>query len=307
MKRLLITGATGFIGRHCLSLACGHEFEVHAVSSRLAERQESVTMHQVDLHVAADVMQLLHDVQPTHLLHLAWFVKPGAFWTSTENMRWLQTSLQLLDAFVMNGGQRVVMAGTCAEYDWNYGYCSERTTPLVPRMLYGTCKHALQLALHMYAQQTGLSAAWGRVFFPYGPHEPIDKLVASVTRALLEHRPVHTSHGLQIRDFLHVTDVAGAFIAMLESDVVGPVNIGSGHPVSIREVLTEIAQHTGSEELIELGARQVAPDEPPLLVADVRRLTNEVGWKPKHTLRTGIEETVSWWRTQLDNAYMGIQ
>lgn len=300
MKRVLLTGANGFIGRHCLQPLCSRGFEVHAVDIRVPKESDTtVHWHQVDLTDPKQVLELVSGVQPTHLLHFAWFAEPGEYWISLENTRWVQASLDLLQAFALYGGQRVVMAGTCAEYDWRHGYCSEAVTPLAPTTLYGICKHSLQLMLIAYSERTGLSAAWGRVFFLYGPHERPERLVSSVIRSLLQGEPARCSHGNQIRDFLHVEDVAGAFVALLESKVEGAVNIASGLPVALKEVIAQIAEELGRQSLIRLGAVPMSANEPRLLVADASRLTNEVGWAPGYDLSLGLRQTIDWWKSRV--------
>jgi nucleoside-diphosphate-sugar epimerase len=204
-----------------------------------------------------------------------------------------------LQAFERHGGQRVVMAGSCAEYDWGYGYCSERLTPLAPSTLYGNSKHSLQIMLNSFAAQTELSAAWGRIFFLYGPHEYQERLVSSVVGAVLKNNPAPCSHGEQVRDFLHVQDVADAFVALLESDVSGPVNVASGHPVSLKDIVYKIAGKANRWDLIQLGALPAPANEPPLLVANVSRLKDEVGWSPQYDLDRGLEQTMNWWRERL--------
>ena len=296
-KRVLLTGANGFIGRHCLPLLIRQGYEVHAVSSqKIIENKPNVHWHQTDLLEPSQVVKLMADVQPTHLLHFAWYTVPGKYWTSKENLRWVQASLGLLQQFTRHNGQRVVMAGTCAEYDWRYGYCSEAVTPLIPATLYGMCKHSLQLMLTAFAKQTGLSAAWGRIFFLYGPHEHPNRLVAYVIRSLLRGESARCSHGNQIRDFLYVEDVADAFVALLESAISGPVNIGSGKPIALREVIYRIAEIQNLPELIQLGALPTRKDDPPLLVADIRRLQKEVGWQAKHELNIALKKTIEWWK-----------
>jgi nucleoside-diphosphate-sugar epimerase len=215
---------------------------------------------------------------------------------SVENVRWVQASINLLQEFAKHGGQRVVMAGSCAEYDWRYGYCSEAITPLAPATLYGACKHALQLVLLSFSKQKGLSAAWARIFFLFGPYEHPDRLVPYVIRSLLRGEQARCSHGRQIRDFLYVKDVANAFVTLLESEVSGPVNIASGHPVALRELIYRIAAKLNREDLVQLGVVPTPLDEPPLLVADIQRLRDEVGWAPKYDLNTGLQETIDWWR-----------
>jgi nucleoside-diphosphate-sugar epimerase len=300
MKRVLFTGATGFIGRHCLPTLVSSGYKVHAVTpDEPVETDSDVQWHRADLLDSVQVLDLMDRVRPTHLLHFAWYVVPGKCYTSPENYRWVQASLDLLQAFAHQGGRRVAMAGTCAEYDWKYGYCSEQTTPLSPATVYGACKHALQVMFDAFTSQTGLSGAWGRIFFLYGPHEHPARLVSSVIRAILRGEPARCSHGNQIRDYLYVQDVADAFVALLESDVEGPVNIGSGRPVVLKDIIHEIARKLNRQDLVRLGAVPTSASDPHLLVADTSRLFDKVGWKPKYDLDTGLERTIEWWKAHL--------
>src|SRR5262249_11285022 len=162
----------------------------HAVSSRPRPQDGfAVYWHQADLLNPQDIATLLLSIRPTHLLHLAWYAEPGKYWTSEKNLEWICASLNLLIEVVRHGGQRVVMAGPCAEYDWPSGHCAEAVAPLTPTTLYGSSKHALQVLLAAVARQAGLSSAWGRIFFLFGPYEHPSRLVASVARSLLQGEP----------------------------------------------------------------------------------------------------------------------
>jgi nucleoside-diphosphate-sugar epimerase len=296
VSRILLTGATGFIGRHALTRlrAAGHD--VHAVTSR--ERPpggDRVTWHQADLLAGADVVA---EVAPEVLVHLAWYVEPGRYWTAPENVRWVEASLVLLRAFADAGGRRAVIAGTSAEYDWHAvgQLCEEDGTPLRPATLYGAAKHSLHAVAAAYAEQAGFELAWGRIFFVYGPGEPERRLVPSVGRALLAGESVPTTRGDQVRDFLHVEDAAGAFAALADAETTGAVNIGSGDPVTVRDVFDTLAELAGRPELLRPGALPDRKGDPLRLVADVSRLRGEVGFAPRIALRDGLAATLEWLR-----------
>ena len=303
-KVVLVTGAGGFIGRHTLQPLQELGFTVHGVTSRpidhLTETSALGDWHQVDLLDLLQVKNLISSIQPSHLLHLAWYAVPGKYWTATENFQWVQASLELVRQFQEQGGQRLVVAGSCAEYDWRYGYCNEILTPKNPNTPYGVCKNALGSLLESYSQLTGLSSAWGRIFFLYGSHEHPSRLVASVIRSMLRQEAAPCSHGKQVRDFLHVADAATAFVQLLASDVRGAVNIASGHPLQLKEILHGLAQQLHSHHLLELGAIPPAPNDVPLLVADVTRLQLEVGWKADRSIDRGLAETIAWWRKHME-------
>src|SRR5581483_9823238 len=189
MKTVLITGAAGFVGRHCLPPLARRDYVVHAAGRRPPAGRAGAHWHAADLLDPGQVADLLAEVRPTHLLHLAWVTTPGAYWASPDNLAWLAASLHLVRQFAACGGRRVVVAGTCAEYDWGYGYCAEGKTPLAPATLYGKCKDALRSVLEGFAAAADLSTAWGRLFYLYGPHEHPDRFVASVIRRLLAGEP----------------------------------------------------------------------------------------------------------------------
>jgi len=296
MKRVLVTGATGFIGRHCVGALAARGFQVHAVSSKPTRDDNPDThWHRADLFDAARVQRLFSESRPTHLLHLAWITTPGKYVTSLRNLDWVEASIRLVKAFRDAGGRRVVMAGTCAEYDWKYGYCREGITPLKPATYYGQCKHALRQLVESYSQQVGLSAAWARIFFVYGPHAHPARFPGCIMSSLLHQQIAPCSHGNQVRDFLHVRDAGDAIAALLDSELAGGVNVASGCPVRLKDVALGVADAMGRPDLIRLGAIPAPPDEPPLLVADVRRLASELGWTPRFELIQGLNDTIDWW------------
>lgn len=293
MKRVLVTGATGVIGRNSLARLLESGYEVHAVSNRQSPiAHERVIWHRADLLKTVSVAPLMARVQPTHLLHFAWYAVPGKYWTAPENLDWVGATASLMQAFTDCGGQRAVMAGTCAEYDWKFEYCSELFTPCRPTTVYGACKHGTHVLLDAWSTQTEVSSAWGRIFFLYGPGEYPSRLVPSVIHSLLRNEPARCTHGEQLRDFMYVEDVAAAFVALLDSDARGAVNIASGNTVALKDVIYTAADLLGRRELVELGAVTAPANEPRALIADAGRLRNEVGFRPKFSLQEGISRTV---------------
>jgi len=296
-KKVLLTGATGFIGYHCLEPLKARGYEVHAVSSKPMKAGASgVHWHQANLLEPGAAKALLAAVKPTHLLHLAWFVVPGKLITAPENFAWVRASMELVQEFAAQGGKRLTVCGSGYEYDWNYGYCSEKLTPAVPNTVYGSCKQALNLLVQSFASQNALGAAWGRVFFLYGPNEHPQRLVSSVILSLLKGEPAKCSHGRQIRDYMHVQDVADGLVGLLDSEVTGAVNVSSGQATTLREIVLTIGRILDLPELIQLGAIPARANDTPLVVGENLRLLNEVGWKQQFDLEAGLRQTIEWWR-----------
>jgi nucleoside-diphosphate-sugar epimerase len=309
LRRVLVTGASGLVGSRALAPLRSRGFDVHAVARRppAVGPSDGVSWHRADLLDAAQRRAVVADVGASHLLHLAWYAEPGAFWTATENAAWTSATIALAEEFAAAGGRRAVMAGTCAEYDWTATSGAARhalreDAPRAPATLYGVCKDATRRVVASLAEPLGLATAWGRIFFLYGPGEDERRLVASVARGLVAGERVATSAGTQVRDFLHVDDVAGAFAALVDSDVTGPVNVASGDGVTVRDVVETLARLTGRADLLDAGALPMRPGDPESLVADVGRLRDEVGWTPRVGLEDGLRETVDWWRGRVGPA-----
>jgi nucleoside-diphosphate-sugar epimerase len=205
-------------------------------------------------------------------------------------------SLALHRAFAAAAGERAVFAGTCAEYDWSHGVLDEAATLCDPSTVYGVAKDSLRRLLQ--ASPEGVSLSWGRIFFLYGPYEAPTRLVPDVITSLLAGREALCSDGLVERDFMHVADVAAALIAVLESDVTGPINIASGFCLPLRDVIGRIAEEIGRPELVCLGARPNSVSDPPRLAAVINRLRDEVGFRPARSLDEGLVETIAWWRAR---------
>jgi len=296
--KVLLTGGSGFIGCHCIAQLQAKGYEIHAVSSAVRDAVPGVTWYRANLLAEGEAAALVRRIGATHLLHLAWCTAPGKYWTALENFDWIRASLAMVQAFTASGGRRLVAAGTCAEYDWGYGICSEATTPLAPGTLYGSSKHALQTLLVAWSRQTGLSSAWGRIFSLYGPYEYPQRLMASAITNLLDGNTATCGNPSLVRDYLHVEDVASAFVALLECELEGPINIGSGRGVALGDIVAIIGQKLGAADRVRLPPTVAASGtEPALLVAETAKLALS-GWVPKFDLDSGLDDTIAWWRTQ---------
>ena len=290
-KRVVLTGGTGFIGRYLPKILERANYEVHVISRTNQGSSESIFFYDIDLMDFDRVNELLKSLKPTHLLHLAWNVKHSEFWESAENLSWIVASINLIRSFQDNGGRRAVVAGTCAEYDWELGVCKEEVTPLKPVTLYGESKKSLYSLMSNYCAQTDMEFSWGRIFHLYGPYENTSRFVSSVITQMINGDKVQCSHGNQLRDFMYVEDVAGAFAALLDSDVSGPVNIGSGEPVPLRKIVTllsDISDFTGD---IDFGSISVSDNDPAILLPTVDRLRNEVVFQHSVDLSAGLLRT----------------
>lgn len=290
--RVLLTGASGFVGRHCLGPLAALGWEVHAVARRPLPGPGEVVWHRADLLDRAERRRLLDEVRPEVLVHAAWYAEHGKYWQAPENELWLAASAELFARAAEHGARRIVGVGSCAEYDWGRGDAvpwkeSDACAPATP---YGRSKLALQEAL----ERLGVSYAWARLFFLFGAYENPARLVPSIITALLRNEGACCTSGRQVRDFLAVSEAGAILAALAAAELEGAVNVASGEPVSMAALAAEIGDIIGKPELVRLGALPDRADEPPYIVADTARLR---GLRyERRPLGRRLAETVRWWR-----------
>lgn len=300
--RFLVTGAGGFIGAHIARLLVQQGHSVFIIArpgsslQRLSDCIGGLEVRRADLLDSAGVRQIVLEVKPDRAIHSAWYAVPGRYWTAPENLDCVTMSLSLAQTLASCGCQRLVGLGSCFEYDYDYGYLSESLTPVKPRTIYAASKDATRSVLESFCHGASMSFAWTRIFYVYGPAEQEARLVPSVVLALTKGTAAKCTEGFQVRDYLCVEDVASAILAVARSKFEGAVNIGSGEPVTVRAVVELIGKILGRHDHIEFGAIKTNPVDPPFLVADVRRLRNDIGWRPSFSLEEGLRRTVQWWR-----------
>ena len=296
--RVLITGASGFLGRHVTAafVMAGHDvIGIGRHPRDKARISTDIDYHQVDLLSLKNLTSLFKNLNVDTLIHLAWDVTPG-YWSSLNNLDWLAAGITLYRSAVEGGVGRIVTAGTCAEYDWGRSeYLSPETTPLTLATLYGKTKNALRDITESASAITGISLAWGRLFLPYGPYESQERLVPAVINSLLQKKIAQCTYGVQERDFIFASDVAKAFVTLAESNYCGSVNIASGECHKVKDIVNILIDIIGGN--VEFGAIPTRDNEPPRLAADVSHLRS-LGFQCSTDLRKGLEITVEWWRQQ---------
>ena len=261
--KILLTGATGFIGQYITKSLISKNIDFVTVGrNTINKNNEHIS---ADLLLISDFHSIVEKAQATHLIHLAWFAEHGKYWTSPLNDKWTEASLNLIEAFCNSGGQGVVAAGTCAEYDWSNGYCAEGSTPIRPETIYGQAKDKTRKLVLSICDQNNVSCVWGRVFFPYGRGENPNRLIPSMISVFRGERVPFGVNSNQFRDLLYVYDVAEAFIFLLLSEQTGIFNISSGKPLQISEVVYKIASLLKVSPKIILDLTTERPGEPNLL------------------------------------------
>lgn len=295
MKKVLITGGTGFIGSKITDELLNRGYEVHAlVYPPFAPEKKNFIQHEMNLLDSVAVENFLAQNRFDSLIHLAWYVGAKCH-VSDLNLDWVIATLNLLKSFKEHGGKTFLGAGTCSEYEYKYGYLTEDETPTDPQTLYGNGKNAVYNVAKVYCRQNEIVFKWPRIFNLYGPNEKPQRLMPSVINSCLKGEEVKVSDCLKFQDYLHVEDTARAIVEVFESNLQGAVNICSGKPVQLREIVSKIAELMGFKGKILWGAVPAAFGDD-VVVGNNSKLKS-IGFTPKYTLEEGLKATIEWWRT----------
>lgn len=265
--RVMVTGATGFVGRHVVNelLARGHTVVAIARDIKRAREMpwfDRVGFIQCDLHESFQPL-LQPECLPDAIVHLAWPGLPNYrdFFHISKN---LPADLVFLEAAVKSGVPHLLIAGTCLEYGMQYGPLSEEmeTRPTTP---YGFAKDALRKALQLLQKESPFALQWMRLFYVYGEGQNRNSLLAQLDCAIDERQPVfNMSAGDQLRDYLPIQEVAEKFVLALESPQMdGIVNCCSGKPISVLDLVKQRCDAKASNIKLNRGYYPY-PDYEPL-------------------------------------------
>ncbi len=250
--KVMVTGATGFVGRHVVNELLTQGHSVVAIARDIKRAQEMpwfdrVEFIQCDLHV--DFKPLFQsECLPNAIVHLAWTGLPNYrdFFHISKN---LPADLAFLEAAVKSGVPHLLVAGTCLEYGMQYGPLTEEmeTNPTTP---YGFAKDTLRKALQLLQKESPFTLQWMRLFYMYGEGQNRNSLLAQLDRAIDEGQAIfNMSAGDQLRDYLSIQEVAENFVLALESpQLEGVINCCSGKPISVFDLVKQRC-HTKSSDI----------------------------------------------------------
>jgi dTDP-6-deoxy-L-talose 4-dehydrogenase (NAD+) len=268
---VLLTGATGFVGRQVLQALgeCGARVRVvirEGTQNRLASLEviETVVTTQ-DLFAEnaewwADACRGVDAV-----IHVAWYAEPGKYLQSSKNLDCLAGTLHIAKGAAQSKVRRFIGIGTCFEYDLTGGMLSVET-PLRPLTPYAGAKAAAFMALSSWLPLQEVEFAWCRLFYLHGDGEDARRLVPYLRTKLMVNEPAELTSGNQIRDFLDVSEAGRMIVKAALSDAQGPVNICSGIPITVRQLAEQIADEYGCRDLLKFGVRLDNLVDPPCVV-----------------------------------------
>ncbi len=292
-KKILITGATGLIGKELIAPLQERGFDIYALTIDKNNPNNGVHYIPCNIFNHQETQKICSEVKAEYLLNMAWCTT-GDYLSSDMNYDFLTAGVNLLKHFIQNGGKRIVFAGTCFEYKFKGSPLKETDALDASKTTYTFCKDILHKTAAFYCLKHQISFAYGRIFYVYGRHENNTRLTGMLIDKLSKNEQVIIKSGNLQKDYMYAKDIAGAFAAVLDSGVKNEVNICTGKAISIKDFASKIAKEMYKEHLLVF--KDEPSNQPPLIVGDNTRLTKEVGYQIKYNLDNAIKEI-------LDNYY----
>ena len=287
--RLFLTGATGFIGSAIRELALAQGHEVAGLVRPGPERRARSLAVDATRWMPGTLADLPWDAirsfGPDVCIHTAWIATPGVYLNAPENEQYFHWSMALAKGLAGLALRQLVVLGTCIEYQLGPEPLREDSTPIAPTTPYAQWKDRLRQGLEAeLSSDTAL--AWARVFYPYGVGEHPERLCTSLIRRLQAGEPVTLKTPDSVKDYIYITDLASAFLTLAQCGFAGPVNVATGHGVTVGHIARTLGQLLARPELIQT-AQPPAEDPFPVVVGDASRLKS-LGWTPQISIAQGL-------------------
>ena len=300
--KVLVTGATGFIGSHLTRRLVLEGAKVSIISRpgantfRIDDILDKIRIYHLDLIDYDLVEQAVKDIRPQKVFHLAGHTNvERGFYTVNDSIQDIQYTVNLLRSLQDIGYDCFIYTGTCEEYGNNPVPFKEdqRLNPVSP---YSASKAATTLYCQMFYKTLGCSIVILRPFLAYGPYQNPSRFISNIILSALEKKELKMTGGEQTREFNYVSDIVDGFIkASITKKAIGEIiNIGNGIEYTLKEVVEKITSIIGNPVKVSYGALPYRPGETWHFYCDNTKAKRLLNWEPKIDLDTGLKRTIDW-------------
>jgi UDP-glucose 4-epimerase len=308
--RVLVTGASGFIGSHLTRRLVGDGADVHALTSavssvyptRLVDLRDDIVLHEANLNDQGAMRALARVVRPEYVFHLGAYTHVGKSWERIDECTQTNVAgtVNLLRAIEDTGYRRLVFTGTSEIYG-AVEVPFREDAAVEPGSPYAVSKYAAERFCRMLQRGRGWPIVLLRPFNAYGPAQSPDRIIPEVIVRALEGRELQMTSGTQTREFNYVVDLVDGFVrAALTPGIEGELlNLGCGEEIPVADLATKILGLMGDPIKVKIGALPERPNEIPRMCSDSTKARELLGWDPAHTLDDGLRRTIEWYAREL--------
>jgi len=323
MKKILITGISGFVGGHFVHYLCKHnqDLEIHGISRSkpawdfvpaMPELTKNSHFHQADLMNIPKIKSLIEEIQPDYILHLAAQSSVAESWKTPVDSFMNNTNifLNIIDTVRLNDiTARVLSVGSSEQY----GIVSEKDLPLYenspqnPANPYAVARVAQEQLARIFAEGYGLDICCTRSFNHCGPGQSERFVISSIVRQFVQiahgvQEPViHIGNGAIVRDFIDVRDVVGVYNLLLNKGKRGEVyNICSGKGRSIQDIVVILSNMLQIPVQIKQEQSQIRPIDNPRIVGSNEKIQRDLGWRPTIPFEKTLQSIYEYWDIHLE-------
>jgi len=304
IRRIFITGAAGFIGARLTAALVKDGYDVGILTrkgtdlSRLSGIVDSLTVFPGDVREGDEISRMFGEFKPDMVIHLVTYYAvehvPQEIGVMLDTN--VRGTINLLDAARVHGVRFFLNTSTCAVYEQKDRPLKE-TDPVSPQNLYAVTKLQAEEACRFYALNYEVPGLTLRLFPPFGPGDHPRRLIPFVITSFLENKSPTLTTGKQQWDFVYVDDIVDAYRAVLDAypfkTPYDEINIGTGTPVSIRDLVLAAREMTGSEVELSWGAVPHRKNEVWFNSSDNTKAARLLGWAPKVSLAEGLQRTIN--------------
>ena len=311
--RVLVTGATGFIGSHLSRRLLDSGAQVHALTStvssvypvRLVDMRDRITLHGGNLNDSGAMASVVERADPKIVFHLGAYTHVGKSWDRVDEC--IQTNIHgtvnLLQALARTHYDRFVYTSTSEVYG-DVAVPFREDSVVDPLSPYAVSKYAGERFCRMLHRGRSWPIVVVRPFNAYGPAQSPDRVIPEIIVKALRSERLAMTDGLQTREFNYVEDLADGFLKAatvpgIEGDVF---NMGGGEEISMRDLAGMILELMGDPIVAEFGALPNRPTEIWSMRSDVSKARDRLGLDPARPLKEGLEQTISWYRRELEKS-----
>jgi len=309
--RVLITGATGFIGANLAHFFVNEKADVHILlressnTWRINSILNRLNKHYCDLTDREKTKRVISEIRPNIVLHLAIY---GGISFQSDFLKIINTNyigtINLLDACIEEGLDCFINTGSSSEYGIKEKSMKELDL-LEPIDIYGATKAAATLYCQVLAKKYNLPIFTLRLFSPYGYYEEPTRLIPYLIISMLKNEKIKLASPYAVRDFIFIEDVLDVFLQTInKKDQILPgaiLNVGSDSDTKVFEVFEILKEIVGYQRDFAVEGFARESDKLQVWRANTEKIQNILGWRPKYNLRDGLIKTVKWFR---ENIYL---